>query len=171
MTAWDTVRLLWLMSEGLPPATWQVQSETPLLQAESRQLLWQMLREQGLHEILSSTALTGVAGWQVGIPAVMPGRWVQFDGSAQVETTHFPPDIRPAHAKATALFAHKTGTTDNYAADAGLVTSLRPQGRRYCIALTTNLGRRYAPHPNCATDWRVPRLGAAIDTWLQERLE
>ena len=171
MTAWDTVRLLWLISEGLPPAPWQVQSETPLLQAESRQLLWQMLGDQGLHEILSSTALAGVAGWQVGIPAVMPGRWVQSDGSAQVETTHFPPDIRPAHAKATALFAHKTGTTDNYAADAGLVTGLVPQGRRYCIALTTNLGRRYAPHPNCATDWRVPRLGAAIDTWLQERLE
>jgi hypothetical protein len=28
------------------------------------------------------------------------------------------------------------------------------------------LGRRFAPHEGCATTWRLPALGAAIDAWL-----
>ena len=171
MTAWDTVRLLWLMTEGAPLAPWLTNPYKALVSVASQKRLWDFLGEQGLHEILSSTSLAGVSGWQAGIPAQMPERWMQPDGSAQVETSCFPADIRVARAQATAQFAHKTGTTDNYASDAGFVTALAPHGRRYCIALTTNLGRRYAPNPDCATDWRVPRLGAAIDRWLQQRLE
>ena len=171
MTAWDTVRLLWLMADGVAPAPWLSAAHPPLLSPASRERLWSVLGEQGLHEILSSTALAGIPGWRAGIPAPMPARWIQTDGSAQVETTVFPADIRPANGKATAMFAHKTGTTDNYASDAGWVTGFAPQGRRYCIAVTSNLGRRVAPHPDCATDWRMPQLGAAIDAWLQQRLE
>jgi hypothetical protein len=71
----------------------------------------------------------------------------------------------------SALFAHKTGTTDNYASDAGFVSGVTAGGRRYLIALTTSLGRRYAPHPLCATDWRIPALGALVDNWLTAHLE
>jgi beta-lactamase class A len=60
-------------------------------------------------------------------------------------------------------FAHKTGSTDNYAADAGVVKS---GGRHYAVAVLTSLGRRFAPHEGCATTWRLPALGAAIDALL-----
>ncbi|MBC7617948.1 MAG: hypothetical protein H7293_02975 [Candidatus Saccharibacteria bacterium] len=175
MTAWDTVRLLWLiLGETAPtPPPWLPHWQPPgyLLGASSRQRLLTYLAEQGLHEILSSTGLAGMPGWQRGLPAQMPARWVQADGSVQIEDLKFPADIRPASGQATVQFAHKTGTTDNYASDVGYVTSLKAGGRRYMIALTSNLGRRYAPHPDCATDWRIPKLGAAIDAWLQEHLE
>ena len=175
MTAWDTVRLLWLLLDDhaptLPPWLPYMPPHAEFLMPASRQRLLAYLADQGLHEILSSTALAGVPGWQAGLPAQMPARWVQADGSVQVEDVKFPADIRAANAGATVQFAHKTGTTDNYASDAGYVAALQPGGRRYLIALTSNLGRRYAPQPNCATDWRIPKLGAAIDAWLQERLE
>ena len=92
-------------------------------------------------------------------------------GGAQVEHLTFPPDIRPASAQATAVFAHKTGNTDNYTSDAGLVTGLGSQPRKYLVAMTSNLGRRYAPHPGCVTDWRIAQLGAALDAWMQQHLE
>jgi hypothetical protein len=56
-------------------------------------------------------------------------------------------------------FAHKTGTTENFGSDAGVV---RADGVHYAVALLSNLGSRYAPHPDCATTWRVPALGAAV---------
>lgn len=62
-------------------------------------------------------------------------------------------------------FAHKTGSTDNYASDAGIVRDGR---RHYVVALLTSLGRRYAAHARCATTWRLPALGAAIDALLSE---
>ena len=174
MTAWDTVRLLWLLlgdaAPTSPPWLPPVEPENMLTPA-SRQRLLAYLAEQGLHEVLSSTGLAGVPGWQAGLPAQVPTRWVRADGSVQVEDLKFPADIRAANAQATVQFAHKTGTTDNYASDAGYVTALKPGGRRYMIALMSNLGRRYAPHADCATDWRIPKLGAAIDAWLQEHLE
>ena len=175
MTAWDTVRLLWLiLGETAPtPPPWlpDMPPSTNVLTPSTRQRLLAHLADQGLHEILSSTALAGVPGWQAGLPAPMPARWLQADGSAQVEDIHFPADIRASNAQATVQFAHKTGTTDNYASDAGYVTAHKTGGRRYLIAITSNLGRRYAPNPQCATDWRIPKLGAAIDAWLQEHLE
>jgi len=35
-------------------------------------------------------------------------------------------------------------------------------------AVLTSLGRRHAPHERCATTWRLPALGAAVDTLLTE---
>jgi beta-lactamase class A len=59
-------------------------------------------------------------------------------------------------------FAHKTGTTDNYASDAGIVAP-DPEGRGHCIvAVLTTLGRRFAAHERAATTWRLPALGAAV---------
>jgi hypothetical protein len=129
MTAWDTVRLLWLLDAGAPPAPWWPAGE-PLLQAATRERLLALLQAQELNEMLSSSSLMGVPGWVAGLP----GR-----------------------------FAHKTGATDNYGSDAGIVNDGK---RHYLIAALTNLGRRYAPHQRCATTWKLPALGAAIDRLL-----
>ncbi|MFG6467847.1 hypothetical protein [Roseateles sp. BYS87W] len=56
-------------------------------------------------------------------------------------------------------FAHKTGNTENYSSDAGMV---HDGDLHYLIALTSNLGQRYAPQPGTATTWRLPALGAAV---------
>jgi hypothetical protein len=171
MTAWDSARLLWLLLDGYPKAPWLPDNHARLLSDPSRQRLWQWLDDQGLHCVLSSTNAAGVPGWQAGIPASLPQRWIGPDGAVRVDDYQFPPDVRGANAAASLRFAHKTGNTDNYASNAGLVTNPAPRGRRYLIALLSNVGKRYAPHPACATDWRVPRLGAAIDAWLEARLE
>jgi hypothetical protein len=128
MTAWDTVRLLWLLDDQAPPAPWLASSVPPLLSASSRARLRAVLQRQQLDEVLSSGALRDVPGWVPGLPDA------------------------PA-------FAHKTGNTENYASDAGIV---RTGNYHYIVAMLSNLGSRYASHERCATTWRVPALGAAI---------
>jgi hypothetical protein len=128
MTAWDTVRLLWLLDADAPPAPW-LPPGTTLLRPATREHLRGVLQRQQRDEILSSGALRGVPGWVRGGPDA------------------------PA-------FAHKTGTTDNYASDAGIV---RTGGLHYLVAVLTTLGRRFAPHARCATTWRLPALGAEIE--------
>ncbi len=68
----------------------------------------------------------------------------------------------PAH------FAHKTGNTENYTSDAGIVHD-EARGLHYLVAVLTNLGSRYAPHPDAATTWRMPALGSAVHAWLLDR--
>ena len=95
------------------------------LSAPSRARLWTWLRGQALHKVLSATLLAGTPGWQPGIPARLPARWVTADGGVVVAGSRLPPDVRPdvrpANAAADATFAHKTGSTASYASDAGLV--------------------------------------------------
>lgn len=160
MTAWDSARLLWLLDRDAPPAPWLAPDAPPLLTAAGRERVRAWLDDQALHEVLSSTALAGVPGWVPGLPARLPTRWIAPDGSVRAGGRSYPPDVRPADGRATRSFAHKTGATDNYAADAGIVTGARCH---YIVALITSLGRRYAPHPACVTTWRVPALGRAID--------
>ncbi|MBW8845239.1 MAG: serine hydrolase [Burkholderiales bacterium] len=61
-------------------------------------------------------------------------------------------------------FAHKTGFTQNYSSDAGIV---HDGGLHYLIAVTTSLGMRYAPHPDASTTWKLPALGGAVHEWLK----
>ncbi|MDR7335434.1 serine hydrolase [Roseateles asaccharophilus] len=61
-------------------------------------------------------------------------------------------------------FAHKTGNTQNYTSDAGIV---HDGELHYVIAITTSLGSRYAPHADASTTWKIPALGAAVHAWLQ----
>ena len=129
MTAWDTVRLLWLLDAGAPSAPW-LPAGTVLLQPATRDGLRQLLQCQQLDEILSSGALRGLPGWVPGLPDA------------------------PA-------FAHKTGLTDSYASDAGIV-QVAGSGTHYIVAVLTSLGHHHAPDPRGATTWRLPRLGAAI---------
>ena len=131
MTAWDTVRLLWLLDAQAPPAPW-LDPAVPTLQPATREHLHAVLERQQLDEVLSSGGLRDLPGWVPGLP----------------DAPHF---------------AHKTGATDNYAADAGIV---RAGGRHYIVAVLTSLGRRYAPHGRCATTWRVPALGTAVHALL-----
>ena len=196
MTAWDTVRLLWRLAEAAlgeapaapmaapgrpdgparlrapgedvaaPPAPWLPPGTPPLLSAASRARLWSWLGGQALHEVLSSTLQAGRPGWVPGIPARLPERWIQTDGSVLAAGTRFPADVRPAQDAADCCFAHKTGTTASYVADAGLVTALALGGRRYLIALQATLGSRHAPVTGLATDWCLPRLGAAVDAFI-----
>ena len=174
MTAWDSARLLWLLDADAPPVPWLAPGAPALVSAASRARIRAWLDGQALHEILSSTALAGVAGWVPGLPAHLPARWINADGSVSAGADAvFPPDVRPAAARAEVAFAHKTGTTENYASDAGIVQGLAPHRRHYIVALVTNLGTRYAPGEPCATTWRIPTLGAAIDAalapWLEAR--
>ena len=127
MTAWDTVRLLWLLDAEAPPPPW-ARAQAPLLQPATRERLRAVLERQQLSEILSSGKLRALPGWVEGIPA-------------------------------RARFAHKTGTTENYASDAGIV---RDGPVHYLVAVLTNLGSRYAPHVDAATTWKLPALGAAV---------
>jgi beta-lactamase class A len=166
MTAWDSLRLMWLLDADAPPAPWLPPGHAPLVSTASRDRLRSWLDEQALHEILSSTTLAGVPGWVPGLNAQLPTRWITPSGGVCAGTEHYPPDVRPANARATLRFAHKTGTTENYASDAGIVRGIAPLTRHYLVAVLTNLGTRYAPHADCATTWRLPALGAAIDAAL-----
>ncbi len=139
MTAWDSVRLMWLLDSSAPAAPW-LPPGTELLSRASRAHLLQCLQAQQLNEILSSSSLRGLPGWVPGLPP-------QLD------------------------YAHKTGTTDNYASDAGIVRGRGTEQRHYLVAVLSSLGRRYAPDPACATTWKLPALGAAIDALLAPWLE
>ncbi|MBV8502178.1 MAG: hypothetical protein JO006_10695 [Paucibacter sp.] len=152
MTAWDTARLLWLIDPDAPPAPWMPEG-SPSLLGESREHVLHCLREQRLHDTLSSGALAGLRGFVRGIPAHLPGAADDSAGRGEVR------------------FLHKTGNTENCSANAGIVQSKKAGGRHYVVALISNLGSRYAPDPACATTWKLPALGAAIDRIMKDFLE
>ncbi|NJK62223.1 MAG: serine hydrolase [Synechococcaceae cyanobacterium SM2_3_1] len=159
MTAWDTVRLLWLLDPDAPPPTWKTPAGDlpPLLSPMSqRYLVEQLLGEQGFHDVLSTTAVCGRPGVQEGIPALLPQRWIDPDGCRvrlqdNQEWQDYTQDVRPCNAGAEVTFAHKTGLTKNYASDVGIVRGLPDRGhhRHYIIAFFSNLGYRYTDqiHP------------------------
>lgn len=168
MTAWDTVRLMWRM---LPlPAPWLPPDAPPLLQPATARVIWERMADQALHEVLSSRLGVGLPGWRAGLPAQVPARWLDAEGRARAADRQWPGDLRPLQAQARVRFAHKTGTTENYLSDAGLVESLQPGGRRYLIALLSTLGSRHAPHPLLAGPGCIAALGARVDAWLEQRL-
>jgi len=170
MTAWDSVRLLWWLEAGhdTPAPRWRG-AQAWRLSPGSRAALLEGLTGQGLDVVLSSSALAGVPGWRPGIPNALHGAWRRPDGGAQVGDYEFPP--LPPLPPPELQFAHKIGSTENYASDAGIVRGLAPWRRHYLVAMQSNLGKRYAPHPVCAGPWALPALGAAIDALLKKELE
>ena len=172
MTAWDSARLLWRLDADAPSAPWLAPGSPALVSDASRARIRTWLDDQALHEILSSTALAGVPGCVAGLPAELPARWIGIDGSVRAGSqASYPADVRAASQRAEVRFAHKTGSTESYASDAGIVRGIAPHRRHYIVALITNLGTRYAPGEPCATPWRIPALGAAIDTAVAPWLE
>jgi hypothetical protein len=167
MTAWDSARLMWWLDAEAPPCPW-LAPDAWRLSASSHAALMKGLNEQGLDIVLSSGSLAGLGRAQAGIPNGFHPRWLQADGSAQVGEYSFPAAERAA---AEVHFAHKIGNTENYSSDAGIVRALEPGKRHYTVALLSNLGSRYAPDEVCASTWRLPQLGAAIDTLMKRHLE
>jgi hypothetical protein len=193
MTALDTARLL-LLIEGGPGVLWRTPSGREVTAAElsaaSRLHLQSLLADQALHEALSSTLLCGDEKVEPGIPAAVPVRWVDpKDGTVTAAETAFGRDTRPCNAAAEVAFLHKTGLTENYGSDGGIVRSLPGSPwRRYIIVFLSNLGYRYydaavagAADPSKGEDGfpyvstkvsytqRIPALGRRIDALMRER--
>ena len=182
MTAWDTARLLWLIDGGATNM-WRGADGQPVpphyLSEASRNYLKKTLLDQGWNEALSTANMTGAPNVRPGIPSRVAARWVNAtNGHALVEGTDCGVDIRPANERAEVEFAHKTGLTFNYAADAGIVTALPGKPfRHYVVAFIANLGNRYAdevfasrktfpaddPVGPIAYTQKIPALGKAID--------
>jgi hypothetical protein len=146
MTAMDTARLLLLLQGGrLSFRGARGLGPSELLTSRSRRLLLSLLEQQGLHEVLSTTNWCGRPYPGSGIPARVPERWVGAGGTVTVDAIRYGCDVRPCNVAAQVTFAHKTGLTENYGSDAGIVTALRGQdGRRYVVAIFTNLGYRFS---------------------------
>lgn len=129
MTAWDTLRLLWLLDPDAPPAPWP--GAGPLLSPASREHLLRWMGEPSPNRIL----LRDEAGSGVH-------------------------------------FLHKTGTTENYGSDAGIVRARAPGGRHYLVALLSNLGSRYGPAgAEFEVTPRLSGLGLAVDAIMKAWLE
>jgi len=182
MTAWDAARLFWIF-DGDPGAMWGDAEGRPvsaeLLSDSSRAFLKKLLSEQGFNDALCTANFPGAKNVRPGIPSRVADRWINpTNGHVVIVGEDFGIDIRPANAQAEVIYMHKTGMTFNYAADAGIVTSLPGKPfRHYVVAIIANLGNRYADEvfatrstfpafdsvsPITYTQ-RIPALGKAID--------
>lgn len=174
MTAWDTARLLWLLDTAAPTPAWLVNGlpvSTTFMSNSAKDLLVnRFLGEQGFHEVLSTTATCGTPGRSEGIPADLPNRWIAPDGSVTIDGIHLSDDARPCDAAAEVTFAHKTGLTENYGSDAGIVKAFEVGGRHYIISFISNLGYRYVNTcftTNICYTQKIPAMGLAIDNFLE----
>jgi hypothetical protein len=181
MTAMDTARLLLLLQGGRLSLDDDGVGPDALLSKRSRTLLLSLLGDQGFHEVLSTTNWCGLDYPQQGIPARVPDRWIGSDGTVTVDGIPYGQDVRPCNDTAQVLFAHKTGLTENYGSDAGIVTALPGQdGRRYIVAVFTNVGYRYSDASQASTDGypcftglgicyseKFAQLGRAIDDLMR----
>jgi hypothetical protein len=203
MSAWDTARLLWLLDPDAPSPAWKTPAGGPVnpgfLGPESRRLLLELLGDQAFHDALSTTALCRMPRTRKGIPALMPERWIDRDGrpvvaigrgvadrlvvDAGAPSDAQGADVRECNARAEVTFAHKTGLTENFGSDAGIVRGIPGRARRhYIVSFFSNLGYRYTDADKaseadpcrdlgiCYTQ-RIAALGAAIDTALRAALE
>ncbi|HEX8441444.1 serine hydrolase [Archangium sp.] len=147
MTALDTARLF-LLIEGGPGVLWRTPEGRAVTAGElsgpARGFLKKLLADQGYAEGLSSTLVCGDPNARPGLPTAVPARWLATDGTATVGETAFKRDTRPCNAAAEVEFLHKTGQTENYGSDAGIVRALPGKApRHYVIAFLSNLGYRY----------------------------
>ena len=149
LTSLDTARLL-LIVNGSPGTLWRTpegrEVRADVLSPRSRRLLKRMLAQQGWNDILSTSNWCGREYPQQGIRSTVAARWVDPEtGTVTVAEKNFGQDVRPCNARADVEFAHKTGFTYNFLADAGIVDSRpgRPP-RHFIVAMLSNLGYRYA---------------------------
>ena len=185
MTSLDTARLLWLIEGGSGPL-WVRPDGQPvlasLLSAGSRAFLKSLLDDQAFHEVLSTGSLCGKANVRPGIPALVPARWINPDGTETAGGFPYGQDVRPCNAAAEVVFGHKTGLTFNYGSNAGIVRSLPGKpARRYIISFISSLGYRYTDPPFafrstypcydavggiCYTQ-RIPAMAKLLDDYIK----
>ena len=158
MTAIDTARLL-LLVNGTDGVAWRTPDGRKVIadrvlgpdyQAQLRDLLGQ----QGFNEVLSTPNWCGATYPVQGMPAKVPGRWIDpNDGTVTVHGIPYGYDVRPCNETAQVKFLHKTGLTENYGSDAGIVKALEGQdGRQYIVTTFTNLGYRYSDASQADSD-------------------
>jgi hypothetical protein len=184
MTSMDAARLLWLIDGG-NGALWKRPDGgtvlASMLSDSSRSYLKSLLDDQGFHEVLSSSSLCGAPNTQPGIPARIPGRWIDpSNGNETVHGYEYGRDVRPCNGAAEVVFGHKTGWTYNFGSDAGIVRALPGKpARHYIISFIASLGGRYAdpvfasqnpapcnpPVSICLTQ-RIPALARQLDSYL-----
>lgn len=185
MTSMDTARLLWLV-DGSSGTLWTRPNGAPvrasLLSNGSRAYLKSLLADYAFNEALSTSNFCSAPNTRRGIPALVPPRWVNPDGTVTAGGYPYGHDVRPCQAASEVVFAHKTGLTFNYGADAGIVRSLPgKQGRHYVISFISSMGYRYVdPAFASATSYpcyesvgaicytqRIPALGKQLDDYLK----
>jgi hypothetical protein len=166
---------LWTRPDGSPVLA-------SILPDSSRRYLKGLLAEQGYHEALSTSNFCGAPNTRPRIPALVPERWINPDGTVTAGGYPYGRDVRPCNAAAEVTFGHKTGLTFNYGANAGIVHSLagKPE-RHYVISFMASLGYRYtdsafayrSTYPCydpigaiCYTQ-RIPALARQIDDYLK----
>ena len=191
MTSLDTARLLLLINGGAgelwrTPAGKAVRADDGLSR-NSRGLLLGLLADQGWNDVLTTSNWCGKPYPQPGIPSFVSERWVDpGTGTVTVGGKAFGQDVRPCNDNAEVSFAHKTGFTYNYLADAGIVKSFAGPEGDYVVVMMSNLGYRYADRrqaeatqPVCDDDptndvgvcytEKFAGLGASIDAILRRR--
>jgi hypothetical protein len=191
MTSLDTARLL-LILRGGPGVLWRTAGGKPVraddvLSRDSRAILVGMLADQGWNDILTTSNWCGRSYPTPGIPSLVADRWVDpGTGTVTVADKAFGQDVRPCNEQAEVSFAHKTGFTYNYLADAGIVRSFAGPRGDYIVVMMSNLGYRYADQrqagvtqPVCGDDpgqdqgvcytEKFAALGRSIDAILRRR--
>lgn len=184
MTAIDTARLL-LLVNGVDGVAWKTEDGRRIiadrvLGPDYQAWLRHLLGQQGFHEVLSTTNWCGASYPVQGMPARVPDRWMDpADGTVTVHGIAYGYDVRPCNEAAQVRFLHKTGLTENYGSDAGIVKSLPgEQPRQYIVTVFTNLGYRYSdasqadsPGKPCFTSGvcyteKFAMIGKAIDNLM-----
>lgn len=158
MTAIDTARLL-LLVNGLDGVAWKTADDRKViadrvLGPDYQVWLRDLLGQQGWNEVLSTPNWCGAAYPVQGMPAKVPGRWIDpSDGTVTIHGIPYGHDVRPCNETAEVKFMHKTGLTENYGSDAGIVKALSGEdGRRYIVTVFTNLGYRYSDASQADSD-------------------
>jgi len=168
MTSLDTARLL-LLVNGAPGVLWRTPAGKPVradvLSPGSRRLFLGLLADQGWNDVLTTANWCGRSYPAQGIPSRVAGRWVDpGTGTVTVAGKAFGQDVRPCNAAAEVTFAHKTGFTYNYLADAGIVRSLNGEDGDYIVVMMSNLGYRYTDPRQAAVTKPVCGDDPAQDT-------
>jgi hypothetical protein len=190
MTSLDTARLLLLVNGGRG-VLWRTPSGKPVradvLSRDSRAILRGLLADQGWNDILTTANWCGRPYPTAGIPSLVADRWVDpGTGTVSVADKAFGQDVRPCNERAEVAFAHKTGFTYNYLADAGIVRSFTGPSGDYIVVMMSNLGYRYGDpgqaavaKPVCGDDpgnddgvcytEKFAALGRSVDAILRRR--
>ena len=158
MTAIDTAKLL-LLVNGVDGIAWTTPSGRDIRADEALGPKYQtwlraLLGQQGFNEVLSTTNWCGADYPVQGMPARVPQQWIDpSDGTVTVHNIPYGYDVRPCNETAQVRFLHKTGLTENYGSDAGIVKPLAGEvGSQYIVTVFSNLGYRYSDASQADSD-------------------